>query len=144
MKQLIEYIVSNIVNHPENVVVTETEVEPSVTKYLIEVNPEDVGRVIGKQGKVIKAIRQIVRIAAIQKGVRAIVDLKEEGREYSNEAEGAVETEETPEEAPVEETPTEEEAPAEEAPEEAPAEEAPAEAKETPEETPVEEEKAEK
>ena len=79
MKQLIEYIVSNIVNHPENVVITETSADDKgIIKYLIEVNPEDVGRVIGKQGKVIKAIRQIVRIAAIQKGTRAIVDLKEE------------------------------------------------------------------
>lgn len=79
MKQLIEYIVSNIVNHPENVIISESlSDDKDVTKYLIEVNPEDVGRVIGKQGKVIKAIRQIVRIAAIQKGTRAIVDLKEE------------------------------------------------------------------
>lgn len=91
MKQLIEYIVSNIVNHPENVSVTETEAGEGVTKYLIEVNPEDVGRVIGKQGKVIKAIRQIVRIAAIQKGTRAIVDLKEEGKEFSQEIESPLE-----------------------------------------------------
>ncbi|SRR5258706_5501939 len=88
MKQLIEYIVSNIVNHPESVVVTETATEDKdTTKYLIQVDPEDVGRVIGKQGKVIKSIRQIVRIAAIQKGTRAIVDLLEE------------ETKTTPEEA---------------------------------------------
>ncbi|HEX9008289.1 MAG TPA: KH domain-containing protein [Patescibacteria group bacterium] len=114
MKQLIEYIVSNIVNHPENVVITETPAdEKGVVKYLIEVNPEDVGRVIGKQGKVIKAIRQIVRIAAIQKGTRAMVDLKEEeGRisedmgETSEEAveeETAVATPE-PEETPKDET----------------------------------------
>jgi len=87
MKQLIEYIVSNIVNHPENVVVTETDAGDGITKYLIEVNLEDVGRVIGKQGKVIKAIRQIIRIAAIQKGTRAIVDLKEDGKEYISEIE---------------------------------------------------------
>lgn len=79
MKQLIEYIVSNIVNHPESVSVTEEATDSKdTTKYLIQVDPEDVGRVIGKQGKVIKAIRQIVRIAAIQKGTRAIVDLLEE------------------------------------------------------------------
>lgn len=97
MKQLIEYIVSNIVNHPENVVITESSLDDKgITKYLIEVNPEDVGRVIGKQGKVIKAIRQIVRIAAIQKGTRAIVDLKEEGGRISTdmgeESENASET----------------------------------------------------
>ncbi len=80
MKQLIEYIVSNIVNHPETVTITEEATDDKdTTKYLIKVDPEDVGRVIGKQGKVIKAIRQIIRIAAIQKGTRAIVDLLEEG-----------------------------------------------------------------
>jgi uncharacterized protein len=79
MKQLIEYIVSNIVNHPESVSVTqETTEDKDTAKYLIKVDPEDVGRVIGKQGKVIKAIRQLVRIAAIQKGTRAIVDLLED------------------------------------------------------------------
>ena len=79
MKQLIEYIVSNIVNHPESVIITEEASEDgTMTKYLIKVDTEDVGRVIGKQGKVIKSIRQIIRIAAIQKGTRAIVDLLEE------------------------------------------------------------------
>ena len=90
MKQLIEYIISNIVNHPEDVVVQE-EAGEGIVKYLIEVNPEDVGRVIGKQGKVIKAVRQIIRIASIQKGVRAIVDLKEDGKTYAAE-ESAPET----------------------------------------------------
>lgn len=80
MKQLIEYIVSNIVNHPESVIITEEQTEDKeATKYLIKVDAEDVGRVIGKEGKVIKSIRQIVRIAAIQKGTRAIVDLLEDG-----------------------------------------------------------------
>ena len=79
MKQLIEYIVSNIVNHPESVVITESPSEDGTfTKYLIQVDPEDIGRVIGKQGKVIKSIRQIIRIAAIQKGTRAMVDLLEQ------------------------------------------------------------------
>jgi len=87
MKQLIEYIVSNIVNHPESVVITEEQIEGNdATKYLIKVDAEDVGRVIGKEGKVIKAIRQIVRIAAIQKGTRAIVDLLEDGAPNSPES----------------------------------------------------------
>ena len=92
MKQLIEYIVSNIVNHPESVIIEETPAdETGLIKYAIKVDAEDVGRVIGKQGKVIKAIRQIVRIAAIQKGVRAIVDLKEDGQTISSGTEEAIE-----------------------------------------------------
>jgi uncharacterized protein len=98
MKQLIEYIVSNIVNHPESVVITEEQTEDKeATKYLIKVDPEDVGRVIGKEGKVIKSIRQIVRIAAIQKGTRAIVDLLEDGS-----AKEDVHTEEVKDETPTE------------------------------------------
>lgn len=60
------------------VITEEATEDKDLTKYLIKVDPEDVGRVIGKQGKVIKSIRQIVRIASIQKGTRATVDLLEE------------------------------------------------------------------
>lgn len=100
MKQLIEYIVSNIVNHPESVTITEEQTEDKeATKYLIKVDPEDVGRVIGKEGKVIKSIRQIVRIAAIQKGTRAIVDLLEDDATPRSEAtEEVIEEKEAPEE----------------------------------------------
>ena len=76
MKQLVEYIVSNLVNHPEDVVIEEQSTDDAAfTLINIQVNQEDIGRVIGKSGKVIKAIRQIVRIAAIQKGLKVRVDL---------------------------------------------------------------------
>ncbi len=85
MKQLLEYIVPNIVNHPEDVVINETE-ENGVINLAIKVNPEDMGRVIGKSGKVIKAIRQIGRIIAIKKGVRVNIDVLDEGnRSVSSE-----------------------------------------------------------
>jgi len=110
MKQLIEYIVSNIVNHLEKVVVTQEEVGEGLAKYLIEVDPEDVGRVIGKQGKVIKAIRQIGRIAAIQKGLRIIVDLKEDGKVYTQESDEEMAAEDMPSQSEVATTTTEESA----------------------------------
>jgi len=78
MKQLLEYVVPNIVNHPEDVVINETE-ENGLTNLSIKVNPEDMGRVIGKSGKVIKAIRQIGRIIAIKKGIRVNIDVVDEG-----------------------------------------------------------------
>lgn len=79
MKQLVEYIVSNLVNHPEDVLIEESNSaeEEGLSNISIKVNPEDVGRVIGRSGKVINALRQIVRIAAIQKGIRVRVDLQE-------------------------------------------------------------------
>ena len=77
MKQLLEYIIPNIVNHPEEVVISEEESNGLIT-LTIKVNPEDMGRVIGKSGKVIKAIRQIGRIVAIKKGVRVNIDVLDE------------------------------------------------------------------
>ncbi len=94
MKQLLEYIVPNIVNHPEDVVINETE-ENGVINLSIKVNPEDMGRVIGKSGKVIKAIRQIGRIIAIKKGVRVNIDVVDEGdRTVSSEVVGEAEPKE--------------------------------------------------
>lgn len=77
MKQLLEYIVPHIVNHPEDVVISETE-EEGMVNLSIKVNPEDMGRVIGKSGKVIKAIRLIGRIVAIKKGLRVNIDVVDE------------------------------------------------------------------
>ena len=74
MKQLLEYIIPNIVNHPEDVLISEDNSETGAS-YLISVNPEDMGRVIGKAGKVIKAIRQIAHIMAVKRGVRIHIDV---------------------------------------------------------------------
>lgn len=79
MKQLLEYIVPNIVNHPEDVVITENQTDDLVT-LSIKVNPEDMGRVIGRSGKVIKAIRQIGRIIAIKKNIRVNIDVVDENQ----------------------------------------------------------------
>jgi predicted RNA-binding protein YlqC (UPF0109 family) len=82
MKQLLEYIIPNIVNHPEDVVITESTDNGLVT-LLIKVNPEDTGRVIGKAGKIINSIRQIVRVLAIKQGVRVNVEIDDGGQRES-------------------------------------------------------------
>lgn len=100
MKQLLEYIVPNIVNHPEDVVITE-ETTPEGTSLMIEVNQEDMGRVIGKSGKVIKSIRQIARVMAIKRGIRIHIDILDKNAptqpvdvsEPVDESEPVVETE---------------------------------------------------
>ncbi len=77
MKQLLEYVIPHIVNHPEDVQISEEQVTDGII-LSIKVHPEDMGRVIGKQGKVIKAIRQLVRIMAVKNGTRVSVDLVDE------------------------------------------------------------------
>jgi predicted RNA-binding protein YlqC (UPF0109 family) len=74
MKQFLEYVIPNLVTHPDEVVVTEEE-KDGVIHLIIQVNPEDVGRVIGKSGKIIKSLRQLVRVMAIKQGVRVNVDV---------------------------------------------------------------------
>jgi len=74
MKNLIEFIVHNIVEYPEKVYVQEI-VGPRANLYRLRVAPQDVGRVIGKRGSVINAIRTVVRIAAEKKGIRAMVEI---------------------------------------------------------------------
>lgn len=82
MKQLLEYIIPNIVNHPEDVKIEKTE-QDGLINITIETHPEDIGRVIGKSGKVIKAIRQIARILAIKQGVRVNIDVLDSGKEVA-------------------------------------------------------------
>lgn len=108
MKQLLEYIVPNIVTHPDEVVITEGSDNGMVT-LTIKVHPEDTGRVIGKAGKVIKAIRQIARVMAIKQGVHVRIDVLDGVQPASKEVEyeqPQVETE-AKTELPVEEPPTE-------------------------------------
>ena len=74
MKELIEYVAKAIVDHPEAVIVTEVPAENGII-LKIEAAPEDMGKVIGKQGRIIKAMRTLLRVAAIRKGTRATLEI---------------------------------------------------------------------
>jgi predicted RNA-binding protein YlqC (UPF0109 family) len=74
MKEFIEYILNQIVSQPDKVSVSETEENGFVT-YVVEVADEDMGLVIGKQGKTIKSIRSIVKAKAIKDGIRVRIEL---------------------------------------------------------------------
>lgn len=74
MKELIEYIVKAIVNKPEEVVVTEERSEERVV-FKLQVAPEDMGRVIGKQGRVAQAMRTLLRVMAVREGTRADLEI---------------------------------------------------------------------
>ena len=75
MKELVEVIASALVDSPEDVVVTETEDEKQIILNLT-VAPEDMGKVIGKQGRIAKAIRTVVRAAGSKGDKKIMVDIQ--------------------------------------------------------------------
>ena len=74
MKELLEVIAKRLVEHPEQVVVAETNNERALILEL-KVAPEDMGKVIGKQGRITKAIRTVVKAAGIHEDKKIIVEI---------------------------------------------------------------------
>ena len=77
MKELLEAIVKPLVQYPDEVNVTLTDREDSVLLEL-RVNPSDMGKVIGRQGRIAKAIRTVMRAASGRNGKKVIVDIVED------------------------------------------------------------------
>ena len=74
MRELVEVIAKALVDHPEAVVVTEKEDERSIVIEL-SVDPADMGKVIGKQGRIAKAIRSVVKAASTKTDKRVDVEI---------------------------------------------------------------------
>ncbi len=74
MKELVRIIATSLVDHPEQVVVTERETDKSIVVEL-KVAPEDMGKVIGKQGRIAKSIRTVVKAAATKDDKKVVVDI---------------------------------------------------------------------
>ena len=85
MKDLVEVIAKSLVDHPEEVVVTQTEesnailvelkVAPSETVLELTVDPSDMGKVIGRQGRIAKAIRTVVKAASSKCDKKVVVEI---------------------------------------------------------------------
>ena len=74
MKELVEVIAKALVDDPESVVVNERE-EKKTTVLGVRVAESDMGKVIGKQGRIAKAIRSVVKAAAAKEDKKVIVDI---------------------------------------------------------------------
>jgi uncharacterized protein len=80
MQPFLEYVVKGLVDHPESVTVTPVERE-GTTIYELRLHPEDVGKVIGRQGMTINAIRSLLLAGSAKKGLRCSVEIVEEKAE---------------------------------------------------------------
>lgn len=76
MKNALSLIVSSIVDKPENVEIDEQE-QNDIINFTIKVDKDDMGKVIGKNGKVIKSIRNVMKIPAIKTGKKIYITLSE-------------------------------------------------------------------
>ena len=74
MNELVKVIAVSLVDHPDEIVVTEKETEHSIILEL-HVAPDDMGKVIGKQGRIAKAIRAVVKAAASKEDKKVIVEI---------------------------------------------------------------------
>lgn len=75
MKELVEVIAKALVDNPDEVVVTESENEDEVV-IALQVASSDMGKVIGKQGRIAKAIRSVVKAASSKSEKRVIVEIQ--------------------------------------------------------------------
>ena len=74
MKELVESMAKSLVDNPDAVIVNEVNGEQSIILKLT-VAPEDMGKIIGKQGRIAKAIRTVIKAVAVKQNKRVIVEI---------------------------------------------------------------------
>jgi len=74
MRELVEFIAKTLVDHPEAVQVRQVEGERTIV-IEVKVAPDDVGKIIGKQGRIVNALRGVVKAAAVRTGKRVTVEI---------------------------------------------------------------------
>jgi predicted RNA-binding protein YlqC (UPF0109 family) len=77
VKEVLEYLAKGVVDEPDQVEVTEVQGERSLILQL-KVAPDDMGKVIGRRGRIIKAMRALVRVAGSRQNVSTMVEIVEE------------------------------------------------------------------
>lgn len=74
MQEFLDYVVKGLVSHPEEVTITPVE-RNGMTVYELRVSPADMGRIIGKQGVTINAIRSLLQAGSARKGLRCMLEV---------------------------------------------------------------------
>lgn len=76
-KELLEYVVKNLVTNPDKVVVSEEQKEDSKLVLHLSVDSADMGRIIGKEGRIIRSIREIINSYGMKNSQKVLVDVEE-------------------------------------------------------------------
>lgn len=74
-RQLVEFMATSLVDHPDEMKVLESE-EDGVTVYRLQVSPRDIGKVIGRHGRVARAMRTLLKVSAIQNHTRCVLEIE--------------------------------------------------------------------
>lgn len=77
MQSFLEYVVKGLVEHPDEVSITPVE-RGGMTTYELRLSPGDVGRIIGKQGQTIHALRSLLQAGSARQGLRCTVEIVED------------------------------------------------------------------
>lgn len=109
MKELVEIIVTALVDHPESVIVTE-HTSGDEQEIDVQVAQEDMGKVIGKQGRIAHALRTVVKAAAIKQDIKVSVEIMSDKEAAEKESSMASEAKESSEVSETSEAAQEEDA----------------------------------
>lgn len=77
MQEFLEYVVKGLVERPDAVTITPVD-RAGLTLYELRLHPTDIGKIIGRQGATIHAIRSLLQVGAAKKGLRCMVEIVEE------------------------------------------------------------------
>ena len=77
MQAFLEYVVKGLVDHPDAVTVSPVE-RPGLTVYELRLHPEDIGRIVGRKGSTINAIRSLLLVGSAKRGQRSTLEIVEE------------------------------------------------------------------
>lgn len=75
MKDFLIYLTSLIVDHPDEITIEERPFGETMMQYIIKSNPEDTGKIIGREGKIIQAIRNVAKILAVKENRQIRVEI---------------------------------------------------------------------
>lgn len=74
-RELIEYVARSLVDHPDELSITEID-EDGLTVYELHVSPRDIGKIIGRRGRVARSLRTLLKVSSIQNHKRAILEIE--------------------------------------------------------------------